>query len=185
MLNPQFTMRVGKATFDTSLPTIGGGFFDQSSILPLNPIRPSPGDFFLDALSRFGLMLPAILQNQLVGFGAQFSDVNKRLDKIETTLGDLASCREFVIPLTTLAPEPFELLSDIPVTIEGADGDFTATFYEASLGASGDTVAEAIANFKETLIRQYELFEELPAERVSNVAARQRDVIYGAMARNK
>lgn len=93
----------------------------------------------------------------------------------------LHKLRTYVVPLATLTPEPFRMIQQIPVTIEGDGEDFTATFVEANVSASGETEADAIANFKDSLLSSYEILEEMPSNELGPLPTRQwailRDVV--------
>lgn len=93
----------------------------------------------------------------------------------------LHKLRTYVVPLATLTPEPFRMIQQIPVTIEGDGEDFTATFVEANVSASGETEADAIANFKDSLLSSYEILKEMPSNELGPLPTRQwailRDVV--------
>jgi len=91
--------------------------------------------------------------------------------------------RTYVVGLTTLTPEPFKMIQQIPVTIEGDGEDFTATFVEANVSASGETEADAIANFKESLVSSYELLEDVPAGQMGPLPARQWGILKSVVRR--
>ncbi|MFZ1935854.1 MAG: antitoxin family protein [Thermoguttaceae bacterium] len=65
------------------------------------------------------------------------------------------------VPITTLEPEPFDLLRSIPVVVQPADDSFQATFFDANIGITGDTKEEAVANLRVLLV---DVFEELEKE---------------------
>lgn len=66
-----------------------------------------------------------------------------------------------LIPITTLAPEPYRLHRDIPVMLHAVESGFTATFFDANVSTSGDTEEEAISNLRSLIV---EIFEYLDAE---------------------
>jgi hypothetical protein len=89
----------------------------------------------------------------------------REMEELKEEIRQLCRMRTFVVPLTTLPPGPLRITEHIPVTIEGNGEEFTATFTEANISASGETEADAIANFKESLISSFELLEKKnPAE---------------------
>jgi len=61
-----------------------------------------------------------------------------------------------VVPITSLAPEPYRLISPVMAVLQGNDGDYTASFFDANIGSSGETQQEAIDNLKELLIMSFE-----------------------------
>lgn len=102
---------------------------------------------------------------------------------LKSEIQRLHQLRTYVVPLTTLAPEPFKMLQQIPVTIEGDGEDFTATFVEANVSASGDTEADAISNFKESLVSSYEVLEDVPTNQMGPLPARQWVVLQSVVKR--
>ena len=66
-----------------------------------------------------------------------------------------------VVPITTLEPEPFDLLRSIPVVVQPTDDGYLATFFDANIGMTGDTKEEAVANLRVLLA---DVFEELERE---------------------
>ena len=66
-----------------------------------------------------------------------------------------------VVPITTLEPEPFDLLHNIPVVVQPTDDGYLATFFDANIGMTGDTKEESVANLRLLLV---DVFDELERE---------------------
>ena len=109
--------------------------------------------------------------------------IQEKLNGLTVALDRLAEQRTFVVPLTTLAPEPMQLRLNIPATIEGDGEDFTATFTEANVSASGETEADAIANLKESIVATYKILEAIPVSEMPPIPARQWSVLKSAITR--
>ncbi|MFZ0772615.1 MAG: hypothetical protein WCA49_06490 [Candidatus Sulfotelmatobacter sp.] len=75
------------------------------------------------------------------------------------------------------------MTQQIPVTIEGDGEDFTASFVEANISASGETEADAIANFKESLLSSYEVLEGLTPNQLAPLPARQWGILQNVVRR--
>ena len=82
-----------------------------------------------------------------------------------------------VVPVVTFAPEPFELLRDLPVVVQPVEEYFTATFFDANISTSGETQEEAVANLKELILDIFESLEAEPEERLGPEPARQKAVL--------
>jgi predicted RNase H-like HicB family nuclease len=119
----------------------------------------------------------------IIQLAGSVESIQGKLDRLTTALDQLASQRTFVVPLSTLAPEPLQLKLNIPATIEGDGDDFTATFTEANVSASGDTEADAIANLKESIVATYKILESIPVSEMSALPARQWNVLKSAITR--
>jgi hypothetical protein len=88
-----------------------------------------------------------------------------------------------LVTLATLAPASFHITQSIPITIEGSVEEFTATFVEANVSASGETEADALLNFKEVLLSTYEILEGMPAAKLGPIPARQWEILMSVVRR--
>ena len=111
------------------------------------------------------------------------TSMQEKLNGLAEAVDRLSSLRTFVVPLTTLASEPLQMKLNIPATIEGDGEDFTATFNEANVSASGETEADAIANLKESLVSTYEFLESIPENEMGLLPARQWEVLRNVLTR--
>jgi predicted DNA-binding antitoxin AbrB/MazE fold protein len=69
-----------------------------------------------------------------------------------------------VVPITTLEPEPFDLLRSIPVVVQPTADGYLATFFDANIGITGDTKEESVANLRVLLVDVFEELEEKQAQ---------------------
>ena len=65
------------------------------------------------------------------------------------------------VPITTFAPEPYEVQPGLVAVIQGREEGFIASLYDANIHASGDTEEEAFRNLKSLIL---DVFESLSAE---------------------
>ncbi len=65
------------------------------------------------------------------------------------------------VPITTFAPEPYELIRPLLVVVQPSEEGFTASFFDLNIHASGDTEEEAYRNLKALLL---DVFDSLLAE---------------------
>lgn len=113
---------------------------------------------------------------------SRLQSLEKQVEGLSAQVTQLGESRPLIIPITTLAPEPYELVHDIPVALQAAGDGFTATYFDANLATSGDTPEEALANLKELLL---DVFEDLESEedRLGPEPARQLAVLRSVMRR--
>jgi hypothetical protein len=90
--------------------------------------------------------------------------------------------RSVVVPVATLEPEPFDLLRNIPVVVQPTADGYLATFFDANIGITGDTMEEAVANLRVLLV---DVFGDLEREeaRLGPQLVRQLAVLRGFMKR--
>jgi hypothetical protein len=90
--------------------------------------------------------------------------------------------QSIIVPITTLEPEPYELVKEIMAVVQ-PDGDdsFVATYFDGNINASGNTQVDAIANLKDMMIALYETLEKEP--KLGRGPARQLAILRGLMRR--
>jgi hypothetical protein len=103
--------------------------------------------------------------------------LESRVEELEQQIASLNSPPPFVVPVATLAHETLKLRRDIPVLIRPTGEDFIASFVDAHLHATGDTVPEAIDNLKDILVTTFAKLKLLPAKVLGPVPARQLAVL--------
>ncbi len=99
-----------------------------------------------------------------------------RLGEAEAKLAALAE-GPIVLPLTSLAPEPYEIVGQIHILIQPAQEGYVAYYLDANLGVSGETKAEALNGVKDRIISTYERFIEKPDEKLGPGPLRQKQVL--------
>lgn len=110
--------------------------------------------------------------------------IQEQMKSVTAFMEKLAAQRTFVVPLTTLeSSEPLQMKLNIPATIDGDGQDFTASFTEANVSASGETEADAIANLKESLIETFEFLESIPENERGPLPSRQWEILSNVLAR--
>lgn len=95
----------------------------------------------------------------------------------------LARTASIIVPITTLAPEPFELIRDISVVVQPVEHGFTATFFDANISSSGDTQEEAVSSLKSLIAEIFEDLKSEPPERLGPEPTRQLAVLSAFLRR--
>ena len=85
-----------------------------------------------------------------------FTELAGELKALRSELGRREQSGPIAVLVRTLAPEPYELLQEIPVVVQPTEDGFLATFFDASLGMSGDTAEEAVDNLKALVVDVFE-----------------------------
>jgi hypothetical protein len=88
-----------------------------------------------------------------------------------------------VVPISTLAPEPLEIVGPIHALVQENDGSFVASFPEANLGASGETKAEAIDGLKDRIVTTFERLEGKPDSKLGPGPLHQKQVLTSLIRR--
>ena len=83
------------------------------------------------------------------------SILEKVVLELRHSLMELANRQTITVPITSLAPEPLTLRHPIFVVVQPEGDEFSATFFDANINASGDTQTEAVDNLKEILVSAY------------------------------
>lgn len=103
--------------------------------------------------------------------------VFQELRALSEAVRRLERCSGFLVPISTLAPEPYDLLQEIKAVVQPSDDEFIATFFDANVSAAGPNETAAVANLKDVLIATFQRLDELPAKRLALVKNRQLAVL--------
>jgi len=82
---------------------------------------------------------------------AELSHCRKRIQRLE-------SLQTKIIPIDSFAPEPYDLLKTILVTVHSVEGEFEAGWFDANIHFSGDNEEEAVRNLKSLILDSFESF---------------------------
>lgn len=128
---------------------------------------------------------PLVIATGTVQTAALEERVNRLERQIAQLSAELAKLRgpRSTIPISTFAPDPYELLKPIPVAIASSDDTFTAGFYDANIHAAGDTDEEAFRNLKSLILDAFDDLSREPLHRLGPEPRRQLAVLQSFIAR--
>jgi len=107
------------------------------------------------------------------------------LDEIRSLRAELTRrTGTILIPITTLAPEPYELMRDIPAVVQPVGDEFIATFFDANISTAGDTQEEAVSNLRSLILDTFEYFDAEAPESLGPEPTRQLGVLRKFLVRN-
>ena len=81
---------------------------------------------------------------------------------LERRMQRLESLQTKIIPIDTFAPEPYNLLKTIRVSVNVAADEFEAGWYDANIHSGGDNEEEAVNNLKGQILDVFESYSSLP-----------------------
>jgi hypothetical protein len=97
----------------------------------------------------------------------------------------LAQPGNILVPLTSLEPEPFDVLQPIYVVVQPSEDEYIATFFDANINAGGANQVEAVDNLKDVLLHQFEHLSALPAKRLGPGPLRQLQTLRSFLKKRK
>ena len=103
--------------------------------------------------------------------------VQQEVETLKARVTQLEQKQLIRTPITTFAPEPYEIIRPIEVVIEPYEDEYIASFYDANIGTSGDSPEEAFANLKELILDTYDLLLEHDTDALGPEPQRQRAVL--------
>jgi hypothetical protein len=107
------------------------------------------------------------------------------LDEIRALKAELTRrIGTILVPITTFAPEPYQLVRDIPAVVQPEGDEFIATFFDANISTAGDTQEEAVSNLRSLILDTFEYFEAEPSEALGPEPTRQLCVLRTFLKRN-
>ena len=109
---------------------------------------------------------------------SRLNTLEARVRDLEAKLGKTFAAESMVVPITTFAPEPFEILKEIRVVIQQVDEDeFSAAFFDANVSAAGCNQIEAVENLKDLLLSRFQFLNAQPIEKLGPALAKQITVL--------
>jgi hypothetical protein len=84
------------------------------------------------------------------------SDVNELAQQVRK----LTDGNCLIVPVTTFAPEPFDVIGEIRVLVERTGSGYLATLFDANIGMVGHTDIEAVDNLKQLVADVYDQLEQ-------------------------
>jgi|GEM_PF-2817286 len=129
-----------------------------------------------------------LLEDQIrsvFGYGKKLEQFDQRLDRIEEMLAAILlkigatgpAKGNLIVPIQSLAPEPYKLLQPLTVVVTEADDGYEAAFFDAGIFASGDTEEDAVSNLKETMVDTFHRLSELKETQLGPGPTRQKQVL--------
>lgn len=107
----------------------------------------------------------------------QVITLEKEIELLKNRITKLEENKSIIVPIETFAPEPYELLKPFHIVLQQDEDEFIASFFEANLGASGDTKKEAIDNLKDIIISTFEILKEHKESQIGPEPFRQLKVL--------
>jgi dCTP deaminase len=135
---------------------------------------PSLKDMHRDIIQLLETMKDAAtLGKDMPRLVAQYDEAVVKMATVTGYLQGLSATRLGPVPLTSLDPGLYELERNIPVVLKPSDDGFTATFFDANIGTSGDTEEEAVDNLRTLIIDTFKLLNSEPIDRLGPEPQRQ------------
>jgi predicted RNase H-like HicB family nuclease len=91
---------------------------------------------------------------------ARLQVVEREILVLKERVAELEHSACVSVPVTTFAPEPYEVVDPFHAVIQPQGDEYMASFYEANLSASGATREEALANLKDIVVGTFEILTE-------------------------
>ena len=107
----------------------------------------------------------------------KLSDLATRLEAVEARVPQPTVQSTVIVPVETFAPEPYRLLRPFHVVVQPYHDEYVATYFDANIGATGDTQEEAVANLKDVILSLYEHLRALSDAQLGPEPRRQRRIL--------
>ena len=107
---------------------------------------------------------PALL-DQIDGLSRQLTDLREEVER-------LAERTVYATLLTTLASRDYELLRDIPITVEEDEDETSVSWFEIGLTGVDDTADGALMSFERHLLRLFDDLNAMAADELGPLPSR-------------
>lgn len=124
-----------------------------------------------------------ILPKVIYDFCAEFPNISRiqalemKVSSLDKRCRVLEQQRPVLAPIATLAPEPYEVIKPLYVSVRVEEGQYIASFFDANLSASGDTREEAVLNLKDIIATTFEILGTMDESELGPGPLQQRKVL--------
>ncbi len=108
---------------------------------------------------------------------ARLEGLQKEIALLKIRCATLERQSPILVPIQTLAPEPYELIKPITVVVRFQEEHYIASFFDANISSSGDTHSEAIFNLKDMLISMFDMLEDMDDSQLGPEPLRQKQML--------
>lgn len=157
-----------------------------------SPVAEDWGEQFRKALDQLATIatIKASEARRMEQFERGLAAVQDATGKLERRIAELEDLPEpIMVPISTFAPEPFDVIQPLLVVVEPIVGEpdddceYVATFVDAEIAASGDTVTEAVLCLKDRLLATFDMLDRMPKTRLGKRPKRQLAVLQSVIRR--
>lgn len=108
---------------------------------------------------------------------ARLDTLEKEVVLLKDRCAVLERLAPILVPIETLAPEPYRVVKPFHVVVRCQDDEYIASFFDANLSASGDTGEEAVANLKDIIVGTFEILRGVEENEFGPGPLQQRHVL--------
>lgn len=108
---------------------------------------------------------------------AKLNVLERQILLLERRVHRLEHTSPVTVPVQSLAPDPYDVLTTIQIVVRAQEDEYLATFFDANLSASGETPEEAVMGLKDVIAAAYEALSEHEEEQLGPGPARQLAVL--------
>jgi hypothetical protein len=92
---------------------------------------------------------------------------------LQTRIHKLENAQSKIVAINTFAPELYDLLKPILVSVQTVEDEFEAGWFDANIHTSGGNEEEAVSNLKSLILDYFEIFTNEPSEKLGIEPKRQ------------
>jgi hypothetical protein len=144
------------------------------------PVRMREATALFSQLERITETLAAITAPglQVARAMARLDGLSARVQSLEEKLSQVALGAVCPTCISSFADEPYDLIRPIPVTVqEVEEGVFVATFLDANVSMTGETLPESVRELADYLLDLYDRLNELSSDELGPGPSRQLAVL--------
>jgi hypothetical protein len=136
--------------------------------------EPAPGwkELLQEAVGRMATVVARRREEQL-----QIEGLARDVDELKEKVQAISQATSVIVPVASLAPEPFDLLKEVKVVVQPSGDEYLASFFDANVNASGCTQNEAVNNLKDVMIGLFKYLDSQPTARLGRRLVKQLEVL--------
>jgi hypothetical protein len=107
----------------------------------------------------------------------RFSLLEIAVSELKSRIDTLDAAKTRIVPINSFAPEKYDLLKPILVSVQAVDDEFEAGWFDANIHTAGENEEEAVSNLKSLILDYFDGFSKEPSEKLGPEPTRQLTVL--------
>ena len=123
------------------------------------------------------------LEQRVQGTEEELQALKMRLTQLEKRCEDSLKA-PVCVPISTLAPEPFDVIKNFYVVVQSEEDCYVATLFDANISSSGDSQEEAVANVIDLTVMIFRSLENEDDSKLGPAMVRQKHALQSLIRRS-
>jgi hypothetical protein len=146
-------------------------------------MKPFPEIGIVGYAEDWAQSVPSLVENLVAGFSERRQQeirlnlLEILVNELKASVSHLQSRLPLIVPVNTFAPEPYQLLAPLLVSVQPAESGFVASWHDANIYSSGENEGDAVNSLKGLILDVFDTLNVESEAKLGREARRQLSVL--------